>query len=75
MYTIKQPSEIIIGKNSVQKYDLDENSLLITSSGAKKRNWLVNIAVQINAQTGKPELVLKKTALVQHAAFLISVSS
>jgi len=46
MYTIKQPSEIIIGKNSVQKYDLDENSLLITSSGAKKRNWLSYLKIE-----------------------------
>jgi len=46
MYTIKQPSEIIIGKNSEQKYDLDENSLLITSSGAKKRNWLSYLKIE-----------------------------
>jgi malonic semialdehyde reductase len=46
MYTIKQPSEIIIGKNSVQKYDLNENSLLITSSGAKKRDWLSYLKIE-----------------------------
>ena len=46
MYTIKQPSEIIIGKNSVQKYDLNENSLLITSSGAKKRDWLTYLKIE-----------------------------
>ena len=46
MYTIKQPSEIIIGKNSVQKYDFLENSLLITSSGAKKRDWLSYLKIE-----------------------------
>ena len=46
MYTIKQPSEIIIGKNSVQKYDFLENSLLITSSGAKKREWLSYLKIE-----------------------------
>ena len=47
MYTIKQPSEIIIGKNSVQKYDFLENSLLITSSGAKKREWLSYLKIEL----------------------------
>ena len=46
MYTIKQPSEIIIGKNSVQKYDFLENSLLITSSGAKRREWLSYLKIE-----------------------------
>ena len=40
MYTIKQPSKILFGKNSASKYDFPEKSLLITSSGAKKRDWI-----------------------------------
>ena len=40
MYTIKQPSKILFGKNSVMKYQFPKNSLLITSSGAKKRGWI-----------------------------------
>ena len=39
MYVIKQPSKILFGKNSAAKYDYPKNSLLITSSGAKKRDW------------------------------------
>ena len=40
MYTIKQPSKILFGKNSASEYDYPKNSLLITSSGAKKRDWI-----------------------------------
>ena len=43
MFTIKQPSKIIYGKNSSSEYNLPEKSLLITSSGAKKRNWVSNL--------------------------------
>ena len=40
MYTIKQPNQIFFGYNSVQKFQFPKNCLLITSKGAKKRNWL-----------------------------------
>jgi len=40
LYTIKQPKEIIFGKNSCQYYNFPENALLITSAGAKSRGWL-----------------------------------
>ena len=40
MYTIKQPSRIIIGNNSVSEYKFSKKSLLITSSGADKRDWI-----------------------------------
>ena len=40
MYTIKQPSEIIFGENSLKNYKFPEKCLLISSSGAKKRGWL-----------------------------------
>jgi len=40
MYTIKQPSKILFGKNSACNYDYPKNSLLITSQGAKKRDWI-----------------------------------
>ena len=43
MFTIKQPSQIIFGKNSALKYDFPQNSLLITSSGAEKRDWFSNL--------------------------------
>jgi succinate semialdehyde reductase len=39
MYSIKQPSEIIFGKYSAQKFDFPENCLLITSKGSIKRGW------------------------------------
>jgi len=40
MFTIKQPSTIIFGKDSAHVYKYPKNSLVITSPGAKKRNWL-----------------------------------
>ena len=40
MYTIKQPNQILFGYNSVQKFQFPKNCLLITSKGAKERNWL-----------------------------------
>ena len=39
MFTIKQPPNIVYGKNSASEYNFPKNSLLITSSGAKNRNW------------------------------------
>ena len=40
MYSIKQPELIIFGKNSVDEFRFPENSLIITSKGAKSRGWL-----------------------------------
>jgi len=40
MFQIKQPSRIIIGKNSSQNFQFDDNCLVITSPGTKKRGWL-----------------------------------
>ena len=40
MYTIKQPSKIVFGKNSAREYNLPKDSLVITSQGAKQRGWL-----------------------------------
>ncbi len=40
MYTIKQPSQIIFGKYSARDYKLPQDSLVITSKGAKTRGWL-----------------------------------
>ena len=48
MFTIKQPSKIIFGKNSALEYNFPKNSLIITSSGAKKRNWFSNLNLDIN---------------------------
>jgi len=39
MFTIKQPSKIIFGKNSAHEFSFPKKSLIITSSGAKSRNW------------------------------------
>jgi len=39
MFTIKQPSKIIYGKNSALEYNFPKKSLLITSSGAQNRHW------------------------------------
>ena len=40
MFTIKQPSTIIFGKYSSRDYKIPKDSLVVTSSGAKSRNWL-----------------------------------
>ena len=40
MWTIKQPSKIIFGKNSVKKFSFPEKCLVITSKGTKSRGWL-----------------------------------
>lgn len=46
MWTIKQPPEIIFGKNSAQDYSLPTNSLIITSKGAKSRGWLNYVGLE-----------------------------
>jgi malonic semialdehyde reductase len=40
MWTIKQPSKIIFGKNSVNEFLFPEKCLVITSKGANSRGWL-----------------------------------
>jgi len=40
MWTIKQPSTIIFGKNSAKEYSFPKKCLLITSKGALSRGWL-----------------------------------
>ena len=40
MFGIKQPSTIIFGKYSARDYKIPKDSLVVTSSGAKSRNWL-----------------------------------
>ena len=40
MFTIKQPSQIIFGKNTVEEFDFPERPLVISSKGCKSRNWL-----------------------------------
>ena len=40
MFSIKQPKEIVFGKNSAHTYKYPENLLIITSPGAEKRKWL-----------------------------------
>tara|TARA_B100000029_G_C17481837_1_gene925837 strand:- start:384 stop:1337 length:954 start_codon:yes stop_codon:yes gene_type:complete len=40
MFTIKQPSQILFGKNSAFSFDFPQKPLLITSPGAKIRNWI-----------------------------------
>jgi len=46
MFEIKQPSKIIIGKNSCTNFEFDENCLIITSKGAKKRGWLDYLGIK-----------------------------
>ncbi len=53
MYTIKQPSRIIIGKNSVPEYNFPKKSLLITSSGSKQRDFISYLDFQ-------PDLIFEK---------------
>jgi succinate semialdehyde reductase len=40
MWIIKQPPQIIFGKNSVREFSFPEKCLVITSKGAKSRGWL-----------------------------------
>lgn len=40
MFTIKQPPTIVFGRNSVRDYELPQDTLVITSKGAKERGWL-----------------------------------
>ena len=40
MFTIKQPSTIIFGKYSSRDYKIPKDYLVVTSSGARSRNWL-----------------------------------
>ena len=45
MFTLKQPSTIIFGKYSARDYKIPKDSLVITSRGAKSRNWLEYIGL------------------------------
>ena len=40
MWTIKQPPQIIFGKNSVKEFSFPDKCLVITSKGARSRGWL-----------------------------------
>ena len=46
MFQIKQPSHIVLGKNSGQTFPFVDNSLIITSRGAKNRGWLDYLSVK-----------------------------
>ena len=40
MFSIKQPNHIVIGNGSAHNFQYPNNSLLITSKGAKSRGWI-----------------------------------
>ena len=40
MFSIKQPNHIVIGNNSAHTFQYPNNSLIITSKGAKSRGWI-----------------------------------
>ncbi len=40
MWTIKQPSKIIVGENCTHDYKFPNKCLIVTSKGAKSRGWL-----------------------------------
>ena len=40
MFAIKQPPKIIFGENSIKEFIFPNNCLVITSKGAKSRDWL-----------------------------------
>ena len=46
MHQIKQPSKIILGPNSSQKFQFSDESLIITSSGTKQRDWLDHLGIK-----------------------------
>ena len=43
MWTIKQPSKIILGENCTHDYKFPNKCLIVTSKGAKSRGWLDHI--------------------------------
>ena len=45
MFTIKQPSTITFGKYSARDYKIPKDSLVVTSPGAKSRNWFEYIGL------------------------------
>ena len=45
MFTIKQPSTIIFGKNSAHEYPFPSKCLIITSKGARSRGWLKHLGL------------------------------
>ena len=46
MFVIKHPPKIIFGKNSIKRFNFPENCLVITSQGAKSRNWLNDLDIE-----------------------------
>ena len=40
MFQIKQPANILVGKESAKEFHFKNNGLIITSKGAKSRGWL-----------------------------------
>ena len=46
MHTIRQPNQIIFGKNSCKEFIFPSKSLVITSPGAKSRGWLDYLKIQ-----------------------------
>lgn len=40
MWTIKQPSKIIFGKNSAKEFSFPNKCMIITSKGARSRGWI-----------------------------------
>jgi len=46
MHQIKQPSKIIFGKHTSKNFIFPNNSLVITSLGAKKRGWLDYLGIK-----------------------------
>ena len=40
MWTIKQPSKIIFGKNSAREFSFPDSCIVITSAGSMSRGWL-----------------------------------
>ena len=45
MFQIKQPANILIGKESAKEFHFKNNGLIITSKGTKKRGWLDYLGV------------------------------
>ena len=45
MFQIKQPANILIGKESAKEFHFKNNGLIITSKGTKKRGWLNYLGV------------------------------
>jgi succinate semialdehyde reductase len=77
MFSIKQPNHIIIGNNSAYEFQYPDNALLITSKGAKSRDWIkyLNLekkAIVFDEVENNPSIDTVKKILEKYSDFNFS---